>query len=296
MRSIAVTVLTLLAAPLAAQTSAGAPPPPVCAATPANRQFDFWIGRWDVAPWNSPPLTPPAAAGTSVVEADIAHCVVNEHWRGANGSEGKSINFFDVNRRAWRQLWVASGGGSLDYSGEFRDGTMRFEGWTLGANGRKVLQRLTFTPYGKDTVRQSFFTSSDEGASWTPGFDARYVRREAQPARPGTYRSPTGSTLRLLLSDANVGPEVSMGEITFPPNADSGDHQHGAIEVLYVLSGELEHSVNGKSELLKPGMVGYVTPPDKIRHKTGAAGAKVLVVWVPGDEANRIIARWKLEP
>jgi quercetin dioxygenase-like cupin family protein len=120
---------------------------------------------------------------------------------------------------------------------------------------------------------------------------------QASPkAAPGDYKSPTGSVLHLILSDANVGPEVSMGEITFPPNADSGDHQHGAIEILYVLSGELEHSVNGKTELLKPGMTGYVRPPDKIRHKTGAAGAKVLVIWVPGDEANKIIARWKKEP
>src|SRR4051812_5947268 len=77
------------------------------------------------------------------------------------------------------------------------------------------------------------------------------------PEKQGvTYRSPGGSTLRLILSDANVGPEVSVGEMTFPPNADSGEHAHGAIEIFYVLSGELEHVVNGKSEILKPGMVG----------------------------------------
>jgi quercetin dioxygenase-like cupin family protein len=110
------------------------------------------------------------------------------------------------------------------------------------------------------------------------------------------YRSPTGARLHLILSDANVGPEVSVGEITFPPNADSGDHTHGAIEILYVLSGELEHFVNGRSVILTPGMAGYVKPPDRIRHKTGPAGAKVLVVWVPGDEARKITARWAKEP
>src|SRR5215211_6318740 len=119
----------------------------------------------------------------------------------------------------------------------------------------------------------------------------------AQAGTQGTtYRSPSGSTLRLLLDDSNVGPEVSVGELTFPPNADSGDHTHGAIEMFYVLSGELEHVVNGKSYILGPGMTGYVRPPDKIRHKTGAAGAKVIVVWVPGDEAKKIAARWTKEP
>jgi len=119
----------------------------------------------------------------------------------------------------------------------------------------------------------------------------------AQAGKPGdTYRSPGGSALRLFLDDSNVGPEVSIGELTFPPNADSGDHAHGAIEMFYVLSGELEHVVNGKSYILKPGMTGYVRPPDRIRHKTGPAGAKVVVVWVPGDEAKKIAARWTKEP
>jgi quercetin dioxygenase-like cupin family protein len=119
----------------------------------------------------------------------------------------------------------------------------------------------------------------------------------AQAEKQGTtYRSPGGSTLKLLLDDSNVGPEVSVGELTFPPNTDSGDHQHGSIEMFYVLSGELEHIVNGRSQLLKPGMTGHVRPPDKIRHKTGPAGAKVVVIWVPGDEAKKIASRWTKEP
>lgn len=119
----------------------------------------------------------------------------------------------------------------------------------------------------------------------------------AQAGKAGeTYRSPGGSTLTLFLDDSNVGPEVSIGELTFPPNTDSGEHAHGAIEMFYVLSGELEHVVNGKSYILTAGMTGYVRPPDKIRHKTGAAGAKVIVIWVPGDEAKKIAARWKKEP
>ena len=119
----------------------------------------------------------------------------------------------------------------------------------------------------------------------------------AQTEKQGTtYRSPGGTTLKLMLDESNVGPEVTVGELTFPPNVDSGDHTHGAIEMFYVLSGELEHVVNGKSQILKPGMVGYVKPPDKIRHKTGPAGAKVVVIWVPGDEGKKIAARWTKEP
>jgi len=119
----------------------------------------------------------------------------------------------------------------------------------------------------------------------------------AQSEKQGVvYRSPGGATLRLMLDSSNVGPEISLGELTFPPNADSGEHAHGAIEIFYVLSGELEHVVNGASQILKPGMVGYVKPPDKIRHKTGAAGAKVVVMWIPGVEAGKVVSRWTKEP
>ena len=121
------------------------------------------------------------------------------------------------------------------------------------------------------------------------------VRADARPdasQAPQTYRSPSGTTLKILLDDSNVGADVTMGEITFAPNQDSGDHQHGAKEIFYVLSGELEHVVNGKSQILKAGMAGYVNPPDKVRHKTGPAGAKAIVVWVPGDEGRKIASRW----
>jgi quercetin dioxygenase-like cupin family protein len=110
------------------------------------------------------------------------------------------------------------------------------------------------------------------------------------------YRAPGGTTLRLMLDESNVGGEVTPGEMVLPANSDSGDHKHRAIEMFYVVSGELEHVVNGKSQILKPGMSGFVKPPDSVRHKTGPAGAKVVVVWVPGDEGKKIAARWTKEP
>ena len=89
------------------------------------------------------------------------------------------------------------------------------------------------------------------------------------------------------------GTELEIGEITFAPNTDSGDHVHGATETFYLLEGELEHIVNGQGEKLTAGMIGTVRPPDKVRHKTGPGGARALVIWAPAGEAARIAARWK---
>ena len=148
-----------------------------CRSLTEAKQLDFWIGSWDVTPWQAPPASNPASIGTNVVEPILEHCVVLENWTGAVGGSGKSMNFWDTNRRQWRQIWVADGGGSLDYAGSFRDGAMWFEGWTLAPNGARVLQKLTFFPISRDTVRQLFETSSDSGKTWQPGFDGRYVRK-----------------------------------------------------------------------------------------------------------------------
>jgi quercetin dioxygenase-like cupin family protein len=125
---------------------------------------------------------------------------------------------------------------------------------------------------------------------------AATVAAQGDKPQGTTYRSPGGTTLRLMLDETNLGAEASVGEMIFPPNTDSGDHQHGAIEIFYVVSGQLEHVVNGRSQFLKPGMSGFVRPPDKVRHKTGPAGAKVVVMWVPGDEGRKLASRWQREP
>jgi quercetin dioxygenase-like cupin family protein len=110
------------------------------------------------------------------------------------------------------------------------------------------------------------------------------------------YESPTsGTRIRMLLEEANLGgKEVEIGEITLPAGVNSGEHLHGATEIFYVLSGELEHVVDGKSHLLKPGMLGFVRPPAKVNHVVpGTEPVKALVIWAPGGEARRIIERWK---
>jgi hypothetical protein len=133
-------------------------------------QFDFWIGTWDVRVAAGP-------AGTNEITSLLDQCLVLENWTDRFGGQGKSMNFYDTNTRKWRQIWVSDNGGSLDYSGSFRDGAMRFEGATVGPNGARTLQRLTFFPVARDTVRQLFESSSDNGATWTAGFDGMYVRK-----------------------------------------------------------------------------------------------------------------------
>ena len=188
MRVVQSVVLVLLLASVSrAQTTtpAAAPPPSrPCLTMPEAKQFDFWIGHWDVTPWAVATPQPGQQIGTNNVEPILEHCVLLENWRAAGGGEGKSFNYFDTNLRRWRQVWMADSGGPLDYSGEYRDGAMRFTGWNLGPQGRRVEQRLTFFNIAPDTVRQLFEASSDSGRTWTATFDGRYVRRKPSTSSP----------------------------------------------------------------------------------------------------------------
>ena len=165
-----------------AQTSSTAPasPPPIphpCNTMPEAKLFDFWIGSWDVTPWQLPAPTKAQQMGTSEVYPILEHCVISENWAGSRGGFGKSYNFYDTNVMKWRQIWIADSGGSLDYTGEFSNGAMRFVGWNLDPKGNRVEQKLTFFAVAPDTVRQLFEQSADGGKTWKPTFDGRYVKR-----------------------------------------------------------------------------------------------------------------------
>ncbi|MDE3262258.1 MAG: cupin domain-containing protein [Acidobacteriota bacterium] len=128
------------------------------------------------------------------------------------------------------------------------------------------------------------------------GFAVGRSSAAVQAADLGRFVSAGGTELELLLSESNLGGgEVQIGVITWPPGANSGNHPHGVTEVFYVLEGELEHVVDGVSEILGPGDLGFVRPPSEVNHITSPDGGTVraLVIWAPGGEGTRIVGNWR---
>lgn len=143
-----------------------------CMVTPEHRQFDFWIGEWNV-------MTPQGQlAGTNSVQRVVDGCVIFENWSGSQGGNGKSFNYYDKNDGKWHQLWVGSGGGAINFSGEFKEGAMRYEAVSPAANGAKTLQRMTFFKLDGDKVRQLWESSTDDGKTWTVAFDGMYIKKK----------------------------------------------------------------------------------------------------------------------
>jgi hypothetical protein len=154
-----------------ASLSAKQPSTKPCSSQPEYRQFDFWIGEWDVQAGGQ-------QAGTNSVQLILDKCVVFENWVGAKGMSGKSFNIYNAAKGKWQQTWVDDRGAVLELLGEFKDGAMRLAGDTTRGAGKKVLHRLTFTPLEGDRVRQFWETSNDDGKTWNVAFDGLYIRKK----------------------------------------------------------------------------------------------------------------------
>jgi hypothetical protein len=173
--------------------SAGAPSPqtpgqkpPVCD-QPEHRQFDFWVGEWEVVVNGKP-------AGINAITKEMKDCVIHEHWRGSGGLRGESFNVWDRTRRKWHQTWVTDTGGLLVLEGEFVDGAMRMSGETMSPKG-PVMNRVTWTPHPDGGLRQFWETSNDGGKTWQTAFDGVY--RRLKNSHAGGGRPPGSDPARL---------------------------------------------------------------------------------------------------
>lgn len=113
-----------------------------------------------------------------------------------------------------------------------------------------------------------------------------------QRSTDGTRRlvGENGLEIRILVEAANLGGgEVEVGEVTFPVGSRGGAHRHGSVEIFYLLSGRMDHVVNGESHVLEPGSVGIVRPEDEVEHRVlSEEPVRALVIWAPGGEAARL--------
>ena len=137
--------------------------------TDEKRQFDFWIGDWDVS-WGED------QRGTNHVYAILDGQAIQENFDGrpAITLKGISVSTYDPNRRKWRQTWVDNEDGYFDLTGEFKDNQMtlyaqRQTGETL-IHYRMLFYNITSEQFGWRWDR------STDGQDWAPAWEIHYQR------------------------------------------------------------------------------------------------------------------------
>lgn len=136
-------------------------------------QFDFWVGNWDVFDPAGNPL------GTNSVTHVFVTGAIAEHWEGAGGVEGRSLNAYDRMRDCWHQTWVDSTGAVLLLDGGIEAGAMVLRGTARNEADPSQIehQRITWAASADGSAVRQLWEQSADGMTWTVAFDGRYRRR-----------------------------------------------------------------------------------------------------------------------
>ena len=160
-----------------ALVAAGRTPTAIAAEPGAHHELDSWLGDWDVFD------SAGHLVGTNRIERVLDGAALIEHWRDADGSEGKSWFYFYPPERRWKQVWVTPGFVKEKAQVEAPAESIRFRGEIHARNGRTLLDQTTLTRQPDGSVRQVIEQSADGGRNWQIGFDAIY-RRHKPPHTP----------------------------------------------------------------------------------------------------------------
>jgi hypothetical protein len=151
--------------------STAAPPPvaPGCTSS-QSKQFDFWVGNWDVYATSKPDQK----VATSLIEKLYHGCAIRENWMPLSDNPGGSMNAYSPERKAWRQFWADSSGGSAEFSGGWNGMSMILTGTWPQPGHPTQMTRMTYTPLSDGRVEQIGVTSDDAGKTWQASFDFIY--------------------------------------------------------------------------------------------------------------------------
>jgi hypothetical protein len=147
-----------------------------CTTNPVYRQFDFWIGEWEVYQKNG------KKAGDSRIDLILDSCIILENWKSTTSNyAGKSFNTYNAITGQWQQTWVDNMGGSTEFlEGNYNDNQMQFITKPYPhTKDTMAIRRLTFYNLAPGKVRQHGEITKDNRKTWQTEYDLEYRRRNA---------------------------------------------------------------------------------------------------------------------
>ncbi len=147
--------------------------PPGCTSA-ESRQFDFWVGDWDVTNSGGEVLV-----AESTISMEDQGCDILEFWRPFAGAHGHSINAYDARDHMWHQMWVDASGQITNYAGPFENGVMRLNNNSPPPPGApaNLRRRMNFQALDANTVRQWGERFNEQTQQWVVAWDLTYHRR-----------------------------------------------------------------------------------------------------------------------
>jgi len=194
-------------------------------ATGHARDFDFWLGEWQVV--NPAGVT----TANSRIAGALDGCAVLEFWFPIGGIPGRSLNGYDADEGVWRQTWVPAAGRPFRMAGGLdAQGVMRMTGTRIATNGFHWIDTYAWTATSANHVDQAVqfdlpeinlhlagSIPYDRVPSFTPGTlgtSLRCINGDAAETRAldftvGRWRVVASNGLALGTSDVSIDPTLS---------------------------------------------------------------------------------------
>ncbi len=137
------------------------------------KEFDFWIGEWDVYKNGTDSIV-----GRSTIERIIEGKVIKETYYSTTSKyHGTSLNKYNPQIDQWEQFWVDNSGLTLHIKGNLESGKMILQNEVLTDKGLQ-LNKITWQKNDDNTVQQIWYQRSNKGEAWKEIFNGNYLKKE----------------------------------------------------------------------------------------------------------------------
>ena len=153
-----------------------------------HRQFDFWIGEWDV---NLRMLQDDLTFKDTIAAKASIYSILHgkailELW-DSGPIKGYSLRYFDPQSDQW-VLWLNWPGENRSrlssLAGEFRHGRGDFRSEYVNAEGTTIMQRYSFNDITPFSLRWDDLASNDGGRTWRKNWRMEFTRTAVEPQLP----------------------------------------------------------------------------------------------------------------
>jgi hypothetical protein len=140
-------------------------------ATPVYKQFDFWIGNWNVYNAKNNLI-----GKNKVVKMNNA-CAIQENWSSETSpSKGTSYNYYNATDKSWNQIWIDNAGGSLVLKGFYKNNKMVLKSKLIRGKKGEYYNQITWFKNSDGSVTQLWELLDINNTSFNEIFRGTYKK------------------------------------------------------------------------------------------------------------------------
>ncbi|MBN8696214.1 MAG: hypothetical protein J0L87_06765 [Bacteroidetes bacterium] len=136
------------------------------------KQFDFWIGEWDVFNQQGNKV------GTNVIVPMQDSCLIQENWSSTNET-GTSYTFYNKIDSTWNQIYIDNLGTTLQLKGSFKNNKMVLKSEKIKSTKANFyyINKITWEKDSSGNVSQKWEIIDEKESVIQVVFDGIYKRK-----------------------------------------------------------------------------------------------------------------------